>query len=254
MPDPDGSPSTPSPANPLSPVDLRQQTVDWWQKNAGVSPAVAEGIARAIGRESSFRPGLVAPDTGGPSAGFYQAHKERMTNLLSNPNWRDPIVQHQWALGQVTGGDPIATAHWNEIKSARSPAEADALWDRYFERSLAGPGSGSLQRGGRATAETNQLGGVPSIGPTPPEGGFAPISVASEETSSASTPASTADTTASAPQRPAMSSLLSILGAQLAGTKFVPIDYDPYRVEPPRLSGGPKVPLPAMYVTRVGSG
>ena len=130
-----------SPDSPKSQGASWQGTVDAWV-GRGAPLHVAQGIADRVGAESGFKFDLISPDTGGPSAGGYQAHKERMTDLLKLPNWKDANVQHDWAYGQVTGGDAIATKHWNEILSAPTRKEAARLWDKYFERSAAGVGKG----------------------------------------------------------------------------------------------------------------
>jgi hypothetical protein len=154
---------------------MRNDTVNYWI-GKGAPRHVAEGIADRVNAESGFDPRLDAPDKGGPSAGLYQAHLDRRTSLQSLPNWQNPQVQHDWAYGQVTGGDPMATAHWDEIKNAPTREAAAQLWDKYFERSAAGPGSarprgyasgdpvilpGLRERGGGGTGEpTTGLGGA----------------------------------------------------------------------------------------------
>jgi hypothetical protein len=104
----------------------------------GVPTHVAQGIADAVGIESSFDPTAMGdqnPVTGKyTSAGLFQAHDGRMTSLTSLANWQDPKVQYQWSWQQVHGGDPTATQHWNDILRAPDRATAAALWRQYFER------------------------------------------------------------------------------------------------------------------------
>lgn len=105
--------------------------VDAWVKR-GVPRHVAEGIADNVGRESSFR--TTVEGDGKTSVGLYQAHADRKSSLEAQKNWQDPEAQHDWALSQVTGGDRIATEHWDEIQNAKTREQARDLWTRYFER------------------------------------------------------------------------------------------------------------------------
>ncbi len=118
---------------------LRQQTVDFW-KGKGAPEHVAEGIADRVAAESGFRPTI--PGDSGTSVGLYQHHADRMEKLQKQPNWQDPMTQHGFAYSEVTGGDSIATKHWDEILGAPNRAEAAKLWDKYFERSAGGVGKG----------------------------------------------------------------------------------------------------------------
>ncbi len=135
------TPAQPAPQtnvpNPAIRPTSHAQVTDWWVKNANVPQHVAEGIADNVNRESSFRPDLISQDTGGPSGGLYQAHLDRLSGLQQNPNWKDPNVQHQWALQQMNGGDLTATQHRNEIFAAKTREEARDLFMRYFERPAA---------------------------------------------------------------------------------------------------------------------
>lgn len=112
----------------------RKEAIDFWKSQGGVPQHVAEGIADNVGRESSYRPDVMGDS--GTSGGLYQAHDDRLSDLEKKvPDWRtNPIGQHKWALGQVMGGDPTATSHWNEIKGAKTREEARDLFKQYFER------------------------------------------------------------------------------------------------------------------------
>lgn len=123
---------------PSQDIDPRQRTVNAWMAKGGVPRHVAEGIADNVGRESGFDP--KATGDSGTSSGLYQAHNERQSSLQAQGHWQDPDVQHQWAIGQVQGGDKIATEHWGEIRNAKSRDEARDLFKKYFERP-AEPGS-----------------------------------------------------------------------------------------------------------------
>lgn len=57
--------------------------------------------------------------------------------------------------------------------------------------------------------------------------------------------------------KPGLASLLGVLGMSLAGAKFIPVDYDPYKVMPPRTASGEPLKrsfLAPLYTTKVGSG
>src|SRR5215469_13365679 len=144
---------------PTPPTENREQTVNWWMKNAGVPEHVAQGIADNVQRESGFDPTNVSADKGGPSVGLYQAHLDRAANLQQHPNWQDPNVQHAWALSQVTGGVPVATQHWNENKSAPTREAANGLWKKYFERPA---DSGDHLERGLGTTKTGMM--IPTMG------------------------------------------------------------------------------------------
>lgn len=116
--------------------DVRQDIINFWTSK-GVPQHVAEGIAANARIESSFIPGAYNPDDkGSPSAGLFQAHEERLASLeKAVPDWRTNVAgQMQWAWDQVHGGDPVATAHWNEIMNAPDAQTAGVLWRTYFER------------------------------------------------------------------------------------------------------------------------
>ena len=104
--------------------DGRKSVEDFW-RSKGAPDHVAAGIADNVNRESSFDP--ARPGDGGTSLGLYQHHNERMRTLLA-------AVENEQAFRDVMGADPVAAAHWNEIKHASSRQEAARLWARYFER------------------------------------------------------------------------------------------------------------------------
>lgn len=150
-------------------LQVRTQLVDFFQ-GKGVKPHVAQGIADAVGIESSFDPSAKGDD--GTSYGLFQAHAERALGpegLLKLANWQDPNVQFNWAWQQTHGGDKEATAHWNEVMKAPDRSTAMTLWRRYFERpasddfTLVGTGIGRewlraiKQQSADAEAEMNAL-------------------------------------------------------------------------------------------------
>jgi Phage tail lysozyme len=115
---------------------VRQQVVSFWQ-NQGVPPQVAQGIADRAGVESGYDPSKLGDS--GTSGGLYQHHDDRLEKLKSFASsqgkaWTDPAVQNAFALTEIKGGDPVATAHWQEILKAPDRATASALWTKYFER------------------------------------------------------------------------------------------------------------------------
>lgn len=124
--------------------DPRTQTIQFWI-DKGAPPHVAAGIADRVNAESGFKPTI--PGDAGTSIGLYQHHADRKARLMALPNWQTPLVQHQFAYSEVTGGDPIATKHWNEILAAPDRAAAAKLWDKYFERSAGGPGAAAADTG-----------------------------------------------------------------------------------------------------------
>ena len=130
----------------LAAPDPREQTVQFWVSK-GAPRHVAEGIADRLHHESGFNP--LAIGDNGTSAGLYQEHADRKARLQSLPNWQNPMVQHQNAYHEVTGGDAIATKHWPEILAAPDRATAAKLWDKYFERSAGGVGGGGRRMVGR---------------------------------------------------------------------------------------------------------
>src|SRR5205823_7927359 len=109
---------------------------------------------------SGFKP-TVAGDKG-TSVGLYQHHADRKARLTALPGWQDPMTQHRFAYHEVTGGDPIATAHWQEILAAPDRASAAKLWDRYFERSAASVSGGT---GGGAAGGRRMVGRLGGMGP-----------------------------------------------------------------------------------------
>lgn len=149
------------PVNVTADLSPRAQTVAFWSAK-GAPLHVAQGIADRVNAESGFRP-TVEGDKG-TSIGLYQHHADRKARLMAQPNWQNPMTQHQFAYSEVTGGDAIATKHWNEIVAAPDRATAAKLWDRYFERSAGGRGSANPGGGGRRM--TGRLGGM---GPRVPE-------------------------------------------------------------------------------------
>lgn len=147
----------------------RQGTVAFWM-GKGAPQHVAEGIADRVAAESGFNP--TVPGDAGTSVGLYQHHADRKARLMAQPGWQNPAVQHQFAYGEVTGGDSTATKHWNEILAAPDRATAAKLWDRYFERSAGGVGAGGA--GGAGAASSRRMPGrFGGMGPSIPtdEGG-----------------------------------------------------------------------------------
>lgn len=137
-----------APPSGSSPVD-RGFVVNFW-KGKGLSEDVAQGIADATHDESGikgnpdlFNPTAINPTSG--AVGLQQDLGPRKAQLQAQPNWQDPQVQLDNAYREVTGGDPQASAHWNEIKGAGTRQEAAALFKKYFER----PESA---KGGQATS------------------------------------------------------------------------------------------------------
>lgn len=110
---------------------VKQQVIDFWTSK-GVPQHVAEGIAANVQIESGFNPLNLGDE--GTSVGLYQAHEARAQDLQSRQGWPSVPVQNQWAWDQTHGGDPIATAHWNEIVNAPDAQTAGMLWRTYFER------------------------------------------------------------------------------------------------------------------------
>jgi hypothetical protein len=159
----------PSAVKPLvsgkPPAISRDDVVNFWV-NSGAPQHVAEGIADSVYRESHYDPNAWNPDDkGSPSGGLYQHHDTRLSGLQAfaagqSGSWTDPNIQNQFALKEVTGGDPIATTHWKEILNAPDRASAQTLWDKYFERGVAvGPGGGG---GGLGHPTGVQTTGLPS--------------------------------------------------------------------------------------------
>src|SRR5207302_10671373 len=79
----------------------RGQVVSFWQTQGGVPPHVAEGIADAVGVESSFNPDAPGDyKNGAPtSGGYYQHHADRLEELQAfaaqqGRAWRDGNVQN----------------------------------------------------------------------------------------------------------------------------------------------------------------
>lgn len=120
----------------------RKSVVEFW-RSKGVASHVAEGIADNVNRESGFDP--TRPGDGGTSLGLYQHHDERLRTLLAN-------TENEQAFREVMGADPIAAAHWEEIKNASSRLEAARLWARYFER-CAACGAATARRNEAATTK-----------------------------------------------------------------------------------------------------
>jgi hypothetical protein len=102
-----------------------RQTVELFWESKGVPAHVAQGIADQVGKESGYDAGAVGD--GGTSFGLYQHHADRMKALLA-------AVENEQAFREVLGADPIAAAHWAEIKAAPDRKTASQLWQIYFER------------------------------------------------------------------------------------------------------------------------
>jgi hypothetical protein len=134
------TPSIPSTDKPSSAAG-RQQVVDFWT-GKGVRDVVAQGIADRVHAESGFDPTVSNKDSG--ALGYYQHLGDRLDRLMAQPNPKSGVTQNNLAYWEVTGGDPIASAHWDEIKAAPTREAAAQLWDKYFERS----GASMARRGG----------------------------------------------------------------------------------------------------------
>lgn len=180
----------------------RDNVVNFWTTQGGVSPHGAQGIADRVGAESSFNPAIPGDYKNGTptSGGLYQHHAERWAALKAyaakrGVSWDNSDVQNQFALAEATGSDPevprqITESQWNEIKNAPDRATAGMLWDKYFERSKNGPGSGNrtyasgISPGYRATVGTGTGEGSGSSGNgTPPPGAGGENGVAKPTTS-----------------------------------------------------------------------
>ena len=128
----------------------RQQIVEFW-KAKGAPPQLAEGIADAVRRESGIRgtaaydPTAVNPQSG--ATGLYQDLGSRKAALVATADWEDPATQNNFAYKEVTGGDPEATKHWDEIKAAPSREAASELWTKYFERSRPASSTATVSAG-----------------------------------------------------------------------------------------------------------
>jgi len=125
------TPADPVPQAAVPTFQGRKSVEEFWQSK-GAPPHVAAGIADNVQRESGFNPGSLGDS--GSSLGLYQAHASRMRDLLA-------AVANDQAWKDVTGRDPIASAHWQEILHAKDERTASLLWGRYFERcaSCGGP-------------------------------------------------------------------------------------------------------------------
>ena len=144
------SPDATSPARSAPGPVPRQQIVEFW-KAKGAPPQVAEGIADAVRRESGIRgtaaydPTAVNPQSG--ATGLYQDLGSRKAALVATADWEDPATQNNFAYKEVTGGDPEATKHWDEIKAAPSREAASELWTKYFERSRPASSTATVSAG-----------------------------------------------------------------------------------------------------------
>lgn len=103
-----------------------RQVVESFWTSKGVPAHVAQGIADRVGAESGYSP--TGTGDGYTSFGLYQHHADRMRTLLA-------AIENDQAFNEVMGDDPVAAAHWAEIKGAPTRGAAAKLWDRYFERS-----------------------------------------------------------------------------------------------------------------------
>jgi hypothetical protein len=119
----------------------QRQSIDFWV-GKGAPRHVAEGITDAFQGESGLNPEAFNPAGGGQGAlGTGQWRGARQSKLKELPNYSDFGTQLDFSYSEVTGGDPIASKHWNEIKGAPDRATAKQLWSRYFER----PGTPTTQ-------------------------------------------------------------------------------------------------------------
>ncbi len=118
-----------------------QQAVDFYV-NKGLPIHAAQGIADAVGGESGFNPTVLNPQGSG-ALGLYQDLGNRKSRLTALPDWQNPLVQHENAWSELTGGDPIAAAHFNDIAGAPTREAARSAFSKYFER--AGNSGSSLK-------------------------------------------------------------------------------------------------------------
>ena len=255
--------------------DIRQQVIDFWMSK-GAPEHVAQGIADRVAIESGFKPTSLAMDVdNAPSGGLYQHHLSRLDSLQNAARsagvpWTDPGFQNQFAYGEVTGGDSIATNHWQDILNAPDRGTAEALWTKYFERGQMTPREtqyiGAPSGFGSGLKSSNDglgmSGAVPSVTDYQQIGqnalaaiGSSPSSNGANLKSALAAGGGSADDL-SPWQR--LQSLSLIQQLMSAGThKFEPVSYDPFAVE--KQQPMPQAPalLPAVlgsepYVTRTG--
>ena|SRR5215467_11483209 len=139
----DGLPSNISAALPsVGEPQWRTDLVAYWVSK-GINPNAAQGIADQAAKESGGNPTIIGD--GGSSIGIFQHHAARMDRVLAR-------IESDQAWSDLMGEDPVAAAHWDEIKNARTRNEASKLWQRYFERPAGTP---SQQKGAHAQEKSD---------------------------------------------------------------------------------------------------
>ena len=116
---------------------VAQQVHDFWISKGFSEPVVAGIMAGGPGSESDFTPTAGGDKVNGvaTSYGLYQHHGVRLANMqqfFGLPAGQMPTAdqQNQYAHWEITQG-PLAKVG-EMLKTAKTPAEAAAIWTQYF--------------------------------------------------------------------------------------------------------------------------
>lgn len=202
------------------PTRVTPQFIAQFFINKGVPVPVATGWAQRLMLESSGNPLAVNKTSG--ALGLAQDLGSRKERLLRLPDWRDPTVQLENIWQEMHGGDPQATHALPAMLAQTSPSAAYAMFTKNFER----PGPSG---GGAPSSE------APSSEPVP-DAMFRPIS----QPPPPPAPKVVVNFPAAGPLRAGNERnpylMLSLLQLMMRGHSVQPVDYDPWKLVPPRIT------------------
>jgi hypothetical protein len=138
----------------------------------GGSPLLASAMVGNFTGESDLNPGIGGDKdrAGNPTSfGLGQWRGERLDALKAlaakqGKDWRDPDVQLDHAMSELSGGDAGAVRANRLIQAARTPEEAAAIFAKHFERPSDEAFASSLPKRAGAAAQAYSLFGS---GPAP---------------------------------------------------------------------------------------
>jgi Phage tail lysozyme len=113
---------------------VAQQVHDFWRSKGFSEEQVAGIMAGGPGSESNFNPAVSGDN--GTSYGLYQHHGERLANMqkffgLTGSQMPSADQQSQFAAWEISPQGPLAKVG-EMLKTAKTPAEAAAIWTQYF--------------------------------------------------------------------------------------------------------------------------
>ncbi len=125
---------------PKNKAEAAKESYRFW-RSKGLSHEQALGVVANEQEESAYNPR--ARGDGGNAHGLYQWHGDRRRKILAGTgidvSTADANQQREAAHWESTQGthDPKAMRAWRELKQAKTPGEAAAIWSRLWERPAA---------------------------------------------------------------------------------------------------------------------